>query len=87
MSTLKRLEEANVVLFELLEAKKRFIVTELCDHYYDVELTRSELSVLIDELTELRDQMVGEAQVLRRCDHGYIDEFGNELFCSIKKCK
>ena len=22
-----------------------------------------------------------------RCDHGYMDEFGNELFCSIKdKC-
>jgi len=57
MSTLKKLEAEKIVSFKLREDKYAVWVDSFEWAY---PLDRSELSVLIDELTELRDGMVIE---------------------------
>jgi hypothetical protein len=60
MSTLKKLEAERIVSFELSKNKDLVEVIECCDFWNNTQLTRSELSVLIDELTEMRDEMINQ---------------------------
>jgi hypothetical protein len=60
MSILKRLEEEGIVSFKINEDKTKLRVLEMNHMYYRAKLSRSEITELIDELTELRDQMVEE---------------------------
>jgi len=60
MSTLKKLEEARIVAFELNKTKDVVSIGRLCDYYYEAYLSRSEITELIDELTQMRDEMVNQ---------------------------
>lgn len=57
-SMLERLEQANVVTFDLLESKKQVWVSEGgIDGMYASLLNKEELGILIEELKELRGRM------------------------------
>jgi hypothetical protein len=53
MSILKKLSDARSVSFDLNKEKTQMEVTENCDFWYSVSLSKIEFKQLIDELTEL----------------------------------
>jgi hypothetical protein len=56
MSTIKSKLE-NIVSFELVNSGSAVRITESCDYYYQVELSKSELGELILELRSLYAEM------------------------------
>jgi hypothetical protein len=53
MSILKKLSDARTVSFDLNKEINQMEVTENCDFWYSVSLSKIEFKQLIDELTEL----------------------------------
>lgn len=53
MKILEKLSDEKVVSFELNEEKTTMNITEMCDIYYNVDLSKKEVKQLIHELTQL----------------------------------
>ena len=52
------LSDESVIDIELSDSKTELIITEGCDSYYSVSLSKDEVSKLIEELTNLKEQMI-----------------------------
>ena len=57
-SILDLLSDERVFTVELSEPKTELRIKEACDNYFDVVLSKQELSRLIEELSAIRDEMV-----------------------------
>ena len=55
---LYELYKEQVVSFDLSRDKKKIEITEGCDRYYGLHLSKEEFGQLIEELKELHGQMV-----------------------------
>lgn len=53
MSILKKLSQNRVVYFDLNETKTQMNIIEGCDLNFELDLSKSEVKELIDELTKL----------------------------------
>jgi hypothetical protein len=52
------LSDKSVIDIELSDSKTELTITEGCDSYYSVSLSKDEVSKLIEELTNLKEQMI-----------------------------
>lgn len=69
-----------------MDKNKRSMKDKVEQLFEDYRLQQKTLTEVKAEILRLLD-VVGQSELLvckGRCDHGYKDEFGNELFCSIK---
>lgn len=57
MSILKKLEDKNIVAFDLNTDNKTMEVMEYCDYYYKTNLDKGEVHELIQELILMHDRM------------------------------
>ncbi len=57
MSILGKLAEKDVVIFELIENKTKMRLTEGCDLWFSVDLSKTEVKELIYELNVLYKKM------------------------------
>ena len=57
-SILDLLSDERVFTVELSEPKTELRIKEACDNYFEVVLSKQELSRLIEELSAIRDEMV-----------------------------
>jgi hypothetical protein len=57
MKILTKLSKRHIVSFELDKEKKQLSVTEACDYWYSVHLSKIEVKHLIDELKEIYKTM------------------------------
>ena len=59
MTILLKLEANSVVTFELSRDKRKLVVQECCDFYFQSDLSKAEVKQLIDELTAIHEEMEG----------------------------
>jgi hypothetical protein len=57
MKILTKLSKRHIVSFDLDKEKKQLSVTEACDYWYSVDLSKMEVKNLIDELTQIYETM------------------------------
>jgi hypothetical protein len=60
MSILERLKEESVFGINLTNDKTTLEIYEACDFHYEESLTKKELGLLIEELTEIYKEMKDE---------------------------
>ena len=57
MDILGKLSDGRVVSFEINETKTLIRATEMCDLYFSIDLSKSEVKQLIEELATIHDSM------------------------------